>query len=648
MVVSRIDISVYYADTKKVESNDKKIELELFKLTIHNTKIIVAIGKLKKDFQTNNIYHWPIYLIKKNRKAMQIGIYEMSASKYSDTIQKEKYLKRPLMYSFVDETLLQMNALDLVDDISRKHKNTSIDYTIPKERSDIFKLNNGVYVAPSLSEETQHTSMEIELQYELDKNHEWIQKYMKNTNYSIIDNEGKGDCFFAAIQQSFLSIGQETSVSKLRNKVSNEVDEETYKYFKENHDMFHDSLLKTTIQIKELNQKYIQLREKTNNTLDRNDKRTFILQAKEIKELHDQLVKEKKITNEYYQEYKHMQKIDTLDDLRKLVKTCEFWAETWSISTMERILNIKFIIFSEENYKNDDIENVLLCGHINDKLINDMGTFNPEYYIILVHTGNHYKLITYKKKSIFKFIEIPYKTKMMIVDKCMEKSAGAFNIISDFETLKNNMGIVKKESISDFSDSHLRGLFDEEIVFKFYSKSANKLPGKGAGEKLPLELSEKNIEMFQKLQHGFPDWRKKLSNFWVESFTLDNHKWSSVEHYYQGSKFKKNNPAFYLSFSLDSDTDLSKDPAMAKGAGGKSGKYKGKLMRPIEVSIDHEFFEKRHKEEMYNAQYAKFQLKNLKQLLLHTGLAKLVHHVRGSEPIPFDELMLIRSKLAKD
>ena len=341
-----------------------------------------------------------------------------------------------------------------------------------------------------------------------------------------------------------------------------------------------------------------------------------------------------------------MKGVETLEAFKSKIKRCEFWADTWSISTLERILNIKFVIMSSELYKAGDTKNVLQCGQLNDKILEERGRFTPEFYIIIEHTGSHYKLIGYKKKLIFKFSELPYDVKKLVAERCMEKNAGPFAIIPDFIKFKSGQvkTVIKEAQYEDITESKLRGLYNDDVVFQFYSKSVDKpLPGKGSGEKIPNEKLKEYSELAT-----IPQWRKKLSNFWVQHFSLDNHQWASVEHYYQASKFKKTHPDFYLSFSLDSGSDLSKDPAMAKAAGEKSGKFKGELLRPSEVTVDGDFLEKRQKKEMYAAQYAKFtQNEDLKKLLLATEDAKLTHFSKGRVPIVFDELMLIRDKIKR-
>ena len=66
---------------------------------------------------------------------------------------------------------------------------------------------------------------------------------------------------------------------------------------------------------------------------------------------------------------------------------------------------------------------------------------------------------------------------------------------------------------------------------------------KSVGEKIPKE----DLLLFTALS-GIKDWRRKLDNSWEQAFELDGHKWKSVEHFYNASKFLKNHPDYYLQF----------------------------------------------------------------------------------------------------
>jgi predicted NAD-dependent protein-ADP-ribosyltransferase YbiA (DUF1768 family) len=670
MVLSKLDSNVSYPELKSVDSGDLKTESNLYQLEIKGVDLIIAVGNSKNTYEDKNILYFPIYLVKYNSKVIQIGIYEIRASDYLSYLDKYNNLdvekmNEPLVYSFATKEFLnkmrlepdvplhkldkeegELSESEEEEDEEDEEETNVVEYDIPPERQDIFVKIKGVPVPPLLPEETQKQAKDIREKYHESAKDTWVDKFMKNHNFNIQDNEGGGDCLFATIRDSFSSIAQQTSVNKIRKKLAEEATQEIFDGYKEQYDMYNASIVRDTNRIKELSNEYSLYKERINQTIDRNEQKAIILQAKEVKAEHDKLVEEKKVSAAILKEYKFMKGIENLDQFKRAIRHCDFWADTWAISTLERMLNIKFIVLSSENYKAKDEKNVLQCGQLNDKILEQRGRFTPEFYIMVDYTGSHYKLVGYKKKLIFKFSELPYDIKKMIYERCLEKNAGPFDIIPDFQKFKASQKkhIIKEAQYEDLTESKLRGLYNDEIVFQFYSKSLDKpLPGKGSGEKIPND----RLREYSTLA-SIPQWRKKLSNFWIQPFTLDNHKWASVEHYYQGSKFKKTHPDFYLSFSLDSGTDLSNDPAMAKSAGGKTGKFKGELIRPLEVSADSDFFGKRQKREMYAAQYAKFtQNEDLKTLLLATGDAKLTHFVKGSEPEVFDELMLIRDKIRK-
>jgi len=683
MVLSKLDKSTSYPELKGVDPDDFKKEANLYEIEIKDIDVVIAVGAAKKNYEQRNITYFPVYLVKTNNKVIQIGVYEVFTTDLLNYMDENgnlnvEELDDPLIYTFVSKKMLEnlrlviegdsknmdelvkkdmeeLNDADVDSDTKEereKEKEKANDgvfeqHKIPKLREDIFtQVENFVPSVSTLTEETKKDADALRDKYEASSSNTWIEDYTKNNKFGIIDNEGGGDCLFATIRDAFSQLGQHTTVQKLRKKLAEEATNEIFLNYKEQYDMASASVVASTKDIKELEIEYEKYKKLYSETLDRNQKKQFTDAAKKLKEQRERIIKEKILSQEIANEYKYMKDIDTLEKFKRKIQTCEFWAETWALSTLERLLNIKFILLSSEAHKSKDLANVLNCGQLNDTILESRGVFTPDFYIMVDYLGWHYKLITYKKKYIFTYSEIPYDIRKKIVDKCMEKNSGVFALIPDFIKFKSQF--VKEPTACKFeelSDAKIRGLYDEAIVFQFYDKSANgRQPGKGSGEIIPKEA----VLGFSNL-HSIKDWRRKLDDFWVEpdkTFVLDGHRWNSVEHYYQGSKFKESNPEFYLSFSAEAGTELSKNPEMAKAAASSSGKYKGELLRPVEVSIDPTFYGKRKEKELFDAVCAKFnQIGELKTVLLETKNAKLMHYLKGKEPELAESLLMVRDKL---
>ena len=260
MVLSKINSNVSYHELKSVDSGDLKMEANLYQLEINGVDLIIAVGGAKNTFEDKNILYFPIYLVKYNNKVIQIGVYEIEASNYlsylddNDGLDVEK-MDAPLIYSFATQKFLHkirqkpdvpLRRLekDKPTEMEDKHDDTDASdkeddiieynehYEIPKEREDIFIMTKGVPLPPLLREETKSVAKKIRDKYNESPGDAWVEKFMKNNNYSITDNEGGGDCLFATVRDAFSSIIQQTSVVKIRKKLAAEATDAIFSNYK--------------------------------------------------------------------------------------------------------------------------------------------------------------------------------------------------------------------------------------------------------------------------------------------------------------------------------------------------------------------------------------------------------------------------------
>ena len=644
MVKSILDNTINYPEIKKLDKDDLEFDATVYEIEILGITQEIALGQGKYSFIQKNIIYYPIYLVVKDKVDSQIGLYEILADREPNILDEDGdidigRLNEPLFYNYFIEDFIEKSSQKKISDEEKKRENE-------EEKTD---EEEGEEEEEEGQEDEDEGEEEEDQEDESDEEYEeWIKQYMKSNFYEILDNEGGGDCLFASIRDGLKTIGRDITIGEMRKILAQQVTEELFSNWKLLYDETKNNYEEIRKTMRELNIRNKELKTQLSSIKNRKEQQEIIKEARENTEKFKTEKDNEGFAKEMLQEFNFMEGVNTIEDLRKKIQTSSFWGETWSISTLERELKLKFVLFSEQSFEMGDQDNVLNCGQLNDTILQDAGVFNPTHYIMLAYSGNHYELIKYNKKGAFTYDELPEKVVKLIKDKCLERQAGPYYLIPEFREydiqekidLKNEGEEVDEEVMEKLITPE-KELYKDDVVFQYYSKSAgNKFPGEGAGEILNKERKKEFLDLSK-----IPDWRRKLSNFWESNLKLDGKTWKTVEHYYQGNKYKNNNPDFYQKFTIESSSDISKDPALAKAAGGPTGKYEGKKVREEKIKIDEGFFDKKD-EVMTIAQEAKYeQNKELADILLKTKDAKLMHFKRGSEPERQDVLMKIRSEL---
>jgi predicted NAD-dependent protein-ADP-ribosyltransferase YbiA (DUF1768 family) len=728
VIKSRIHPNVEYTSTRKIFHEDCNTELTVYELQDFGKSFLVALGKPKYKFSTKGIHFVPIYFIPSDntQSKIQIGVYEFEKDRSIDILDKDGDINvdvlTPLYYPHAESTIQEItsntnaflstindtnhnaNAEDKIEEtesetssdhednvleVSKKpllksaNTKTKVNQEDDKETKSIFVIDKNFVKPQLLKEETEEDAKETHKKYQGNSD-VWVQDFMKSPYYDIHRVESNGDCFFAVIRDGFKSIGYETTVNNLRQILA---DAMTDDIFQENRRLLLD--LKASIR------EYDQKREKLKQTMIELKNKYRVASTAEREMIRKQSVELLHKGKEYSEKKASIEdiiattmgdisEIDTLEKYKNYILSSSYWANAWAISTLEKNLNIKMIIFSETSYKDDDLHNVLNCGEIH-KDLHQQGYFRPDYFIMTTYSGDHFNLVSYKNKRILTFSEIPYDIKAMIINKCIERNAGAFYMIDDFRSFKMKLGFQSDMGKPDIdSDDEVevdvqdeengslprresidkQDLYDSNIVFRFFGKSEKTpLPGKGTGEVIP---NDRIIE-YNELK-AIPFWRRKLDDSWVQeepSFKVKGKSYASVEHYVEASKFMftgapPQNQDFALLFTLESKNEIAKDLVLCRAAGSKSGKVKaskddqdGKkpkdiILRPKEVMIDPNFVERQSKERT-EALRAKFtQIQEMKKLLMFTKKAKLLHYIAKQPPEVDVQLMETRRRLQRE
>jgi hypothetical protein len=677
-------LDVNYNEYRKIDQEDIDYTTFVYETNLFDKDIEIVLGNEKHNYSKHDILHFSIYLIIDESPVSRIGIFEIDNNKYLNSIDEDGSIdleKGELIFFIEKEELSKLINVQSSDDKNEDTKKesdnedyvmTNDDYEdltdnnsndkdlmrvkiepnnkresskISKNDNDLFSYDEKQEVLPLLDEENEKESDKYKSEYKEGIKTTWIEKFTSNNNFGIIDNEGGGDCMFSTLRDAFRFVGKRTTVEKLRDALSGEANEEIYNNYRMLYVGFLNEYKDGEKQIKDMQQRIKNLKKMIDNTSKKEENDRLLNQLKEQMTYYDTKKAEHSDTKDLLKEFEFMKEVDSFEKFRELITTSKFWGDTWSISTMEKLLNVKTIILSEEAFNAGDLDSVMQCGQLNDNDIENIETFKPEYYIMMSYTGNHYTLVSYKNKGIFKFREIPFDIKSLIINKCLEKNSGPYYLIPDFKKYKENIGL--ERDIGEPSEEDIiNDLYDKDITFMFHSKS-NKKPkaGKGSGENIPID----RIIEFNKL-NKLTDWRRKLNDDWIAPFTIDGKRWGSVTHYYLGSQYKKGFPDFSNEFSMDSESDISKDVEVANAA-VETGKYKKKILRESNITIDPDFFEvglePRYKLERERALEAKYtQNKDLKQILMETKSARLISFRRGKEPLVDEQLMKLRKNLS--
>ena len=589
----------------KIDYSDKDPEYKkdngfrtdtIYSVNIFGITIDVVIGSEIDKYLNEGVLHYVVYLYSDNKVTIKVGIWEILASNKDTIYDKDGdfILSRGKYVPFINKASLL--------------KHLQVENNIENDRMNRGTIEEG--------------------ENEAQKKKWWINEYLQDSDYSITGVKGTNS-ILDVIVEGLKGTVKETNIQQLQYTLYNGVDDTLYNKYTNLYETFNGEITTFQEKIKKKTKELSILKKLASKPgLNKQESQKIIEDAKIITQEYKILELEKHKLINSFGEFKFMENINNIDDMKEYMKHTGVMLDGWGLRKIEDELNIKCILLSQEMYEKKDYYSVLKCGIS----LNEEQTL-PEYYLLCGYTDENYTLITYRQKTYFKFEEIPKKVKDLIVEKCIENNGGGFIYNKDFKEYIIRLNLSDRVLLDNemYSSVYDNDLYNTSDILRFYIKSVDSNPGDADGDVVSREnyLAYNSLAVSKKNNDIYKHWRQKLDDKWMRPtkeplFTLDGKNWLTVKHYHEGSQFKKGYPDLYHEFSLDSNSELSKDvniiPKKIRSIDKKPDNDYNSLSRPRRIL------------EREKALYAKFkQNDDLRAILLATGQAKLIQRIPGVE-----------------
>lgn len=650
MAESRLDPGLVYPVRRELEAADKDFDAWVYETPLDGVRTAVAIGRPRDTFMAEHgVIVYPVYRIQDEAVEGQVGLYEVREDQVPNVLDEDGELRPerlgpPVLYPGLDAG--RAPVMPGADTATQQQQ--------PAAASAQAGGGGGADAARAQNEgmETAEESAAARKAYRPARGAQWIQKFMKSAKYHVVPNPPNGDCLFASIRQGLEARGRAVTVAELRAQLAAEANQSLFEEYSTQYAMARAEFDEASAVTKRLTAESRGLKRRMRGA-ERSAQMAIASQAETVtRDLRAENEK-REAAEEYLGELEFMEGISNLAGMKAVLQSQKYWGDTWAVSTLERLLNVKFIIFSKRAFDEGDLDNVLLCGQNNDGVLERRGTFEPDFYLLLGLSGNdsgstHYELISYDGERALDFARLPYRVRYLVLTRCLERNAGPYSLIPAF---RDELARVQPAGDVESADSGPGGSAPVgKAVFQMYGKSAGgPRPGEGTGE----TLGRHDAQEFADLA-AIPNWRRLISDDGPsaadvkgskcrECLEIDGKRWATVRHYALAARYAAEHPEFRELLSYDSGGKVGRDVDVAarvvKGARPKKGD-------PVAPAADAEA-DAQEMEAERRAREAKFAPgTRANKALVATRDAALRLYVRGAPAQAATGLMQLRDELA--